>query len=56
MVVQTKSDGIWKEEVALLDVLIRKCFPKEESFHIPLQEIGPDLIFGVPVFPEAEIY
>lgn len=35
-VVQTKSDGIWKEEVALLAVLIRECFPKEESVHIPL--------------------
>lgn len=49
------SNAIYKK-VALLAVSIREGFPKEESFCIPLWEIGPDLIDDVPEFPEAEIY
>lgn len=46
----------FQKEVALPAVLIRVGFPKEESFHISLNEIGPHLICGVYEVPETEIY
>lgn len=44
----------FREEFALLAVLIREGFPKEESF-ISIHETGPDLICGVLEDCEAEI-
>lgn len=52
--VQTRVMG-FRKEFALLTVLIREGFPKEDSF-ISIHEIGPNLICGVPEVPKEEVY
>lgn len=54
VVQRTRVMGFQKE-VALPAVFIRVGFPKNESFHISLSEIGPDFICGVHEVPETEI-
>lgn len=56
MVQRTRMMGFRKEVAGLATVLIRMGFPMEESFHISLSEIGPDLVCGAHKVPETEIY